>query len=907
MIILNICNYSGRNIFSHKPVVKMVVDLEDLTSVSSAEITGFNQHLLEFFPGLATHCCSTGHPGGFVERLYEGTYMAHVIEHVALELQSVLGYDVYFGKTRMAGEPSQFTIIFEYINAYCCQDYGRAAVEIVSVLVHGRPELINDIISRLRRLSLESNLGPGTQAIWDEARKRHIPIRRLGSDSMLQLGYGKYMRTVESSLIDTTSCIAVDLAQNKQLVKNILKEHNIPVPEGGLADSEDAAIILAEQLGYPVVVKPFDGNHGQDITVNINDRALLQAAYLRASRYSKQVIIERHIPGKDYRILVVGDQVSAVAERRPPSVVGNGLNTIEELVAAENKNPLRGTGHEKPLTRIRLDKCAQEVLARCGLEPNSVPEAGEKVCLRENGNLSTGGSARDCTMEIHPENKTLAVKAAQAIGLDIAGIDVVMDDISQPLSPLNGAMIEVNACPGLRMHLYPSEGQPRNVAQDILNLIYPRGTPFTVPIISVTGTNGKTTVTRMIHHVLSLSGRKVGMTCSSGTYVGQECISRGDNTGPISAQSVLYNREVEIAVLETARGGIIRKGLGYDLADLGIVTNVSDDHLGLDGVNTLKDMAFVKALVVEAVKPNGYAVLNADDEMTEYIKSLVRCNLVYFSQKRGNPLIENHIVQGKMAILAENGQVMVYRNNAKYPLLKLQDIPITFNGRVLCNIENSLAAISSLIALGVPDNIIRLGLRAFRPDPQVNAGRFNLFEMGDFKVMLDYGHTPSGYLSVIHFLESQDASRRVGIIGMPGDRSNEAIKKVGRIAGQFFSRLYIKEDIDLRNRAPGEVANLLYQGAVQGGMDEAQIDIVLSERDALLTAMDQAQSGDFIVVFYEDFDSVLQVVQGFRGDGPARVYSPTLSEQTSIPFKTDIRPVLQVEYTDTSGVNVQHH
>lgn len=863
MKIISMSNYRGRNIFSHKPVIKMIVDLGDLTETSTKELRAFNERLLKYFPGLRTHYCSPGYEGGFVQRLQEGTLVSHVTEHLALELQCIVGYDVYFGKTRVVEEPSTYCIVYEYINERCAMECGYAAVEIVLSLARNEIVRIDEILNRLHRLSLETDLGPSTQAIYNEAMRRHIPVRRLGEDSLLQLGYGKHMRFIEASLPGTTSSIAVDLAKNKQLAKELLREHQIPVPEGGVADSEDAAVLLANHIGYPIVIKPMDGNQGKGVTANIQDETLLRRAYRLASYYTKRVIVERYIQGKDYRILVVGDQVSAVAERKAPYVVGDGIHSIMELLAEENKNPDRGVGHEKPLTSIYLDSVAKEYLFRSGFEVDDIPKAGEIVYIRENGNLSTGGSARDCTLEIHPLNKAMAVKAAKVIGLEVAGIDLVMDDISQLLTPQNGAIIEVNAAPGLRMHLYPTEGQGRNVAADILDYIYPQGTSSSIPVISVTGTNGKTTVTRMIRHVLSLTGKKVGMTCSSGTYIGEDCISEGDNTGPVSAQSILYNGDVELAVLETARGGIVRKGLGYDLADVGVIVNISDDHLGLDGIDTIEDMAFVKSLVVEAIKPGGYAVLNADDSMTGHIARRVECNLVFFSQNRMNSLLERHICQGGMAVVLENDFIYLYQNKSKLVVMKVSDIPITFNGKAICNIENSLAAAASLFALGISDQMIRMGLSTFKPDPIANAGRFNLFNIGYFRVLLDYGHNLSGYQSVLQFVKNLNAQRLVGVIGMPGDRIDKAIFEVGHVSGQVFSKIYIKEDSDLRGRKPGEVAGILYHGAVSGGAKRDSIEIIPSEKDALETAIINASPGDLIVMFYEKFDPVYELVQEY--------------------------------------------
>ncbi len=874
MEIISMRNYNSRNIYSHKPVIKMVVDLGELAETPTNEIPGFNDRLLGHFPGLRTHYCSPGYEGGFVERLNEGTLVSHVTEHLALELQCMLGYDVYFGKTRVIEEPSLYCVLYEYINEGCALDAGYVAAQIILALIENEAVPLDEILDRLRRVTSQSELGPSTQAIFDEARHRKIPVRRLGEDSLLQLGYGKHMQFIEASLPGSTGSIAVDLAKNKKLAKELLRENGIPVPAGGMVDSEDDAVILAEKLGYPVVIKPVDANQGRGVTVNIGDENPVRTAYRWARSFTWNVIVEKYIRGKDYRVLVVGNRVVAVAERKPPYVTGDGVHSISELVAEENKNPDRGIGHEKPLTRIYLDSMAKDFLARSGLTFDDIPAMGEMVYLRENGNISTGGTARECTREIHPANQELAVKAARAIGLEVAGIDIVADNIAKVITPQSGAVIEVNAAPGLRMHLYPTEGQSQNVAAAILDYMYPDPAMASIPIISITGTNGKTTVTRLIRHVLSLTGQKVGMTCSSGTYIGEECISRGDNTGPVSAQAILYNREVEVAVLETARGGIIRKGLGYDLADVGIITNISDDHLGLDGVNTLEDLAFVKALVVEAIKPNGHAVLNADDKMTEDIARKVDANLILFSRNRSNAFLARHIGQGGMAVVVEDDMLCWYQNMTKAEIMEICEIPITFQGKALCNIENSLAAAAGLLALGVAERTVKLGLMSFRPDPIANAGRFNFFDMGDFQILLDYGHNISGYQSVVQLINSMDAARLIGVIGMPGDRMDKSIFEVGKISGQTFSELYIKEDKDLRGRIPGEVASILYHGAVSGGAGKDDIKIIMSEVDALQNAINNAKTGDLIVMFYENFGEAYQLIDAVikKNDQPIPLF-----------------------------------
>ncbi|NJD03927.1 MAG: cyanophycin synthetase, partial [Ruminiclostridium sp.] len=652
--------------------------------------------------------------------------------------------------------------------------------------------------------------------------------------------------------------------------KQILSSNDIPVPYGDIAYTFQAALMSASHIGYPVVVKPFDANQGKGVTLSIKEGYELECAFNEAVKFSKGVIVEKFVVGKDYRILVVGDRVAAVSERIPPFVTGDGVHTVNELVLAENGNPLRGDDHEKQLTKIKIDGTALQVLHRNGLSIDSVPLPEKKVFLRENGNLSTGGTARDCTDDIHPVNSAMAVKAARLLGLDVAGIDVTTCDISIPIRRGEGAVIEVNAAPGLRMHLYPTEGRARNVTKDIIDMIYPEGEPYTIPIISITGTNGKTTVTRLISHVLALTGMTVGMTTTSGIFIGNQCISKGDNTGPVSAGIVLSDKRVEAAVLETARGGIVRKGLGYDLADVGVVVNISEDHLGVDGINTLEDLAFAKALVVEAVKKDGYAVLNADDEMTPFLLQRVNSRVILFTRQTDNLLIFKHVESGEKAVYVKDGSVYADAAEAENFIIKLEDVPITFSGKAECNVENSLAAISALYALDIPSALIREGLKTFKPDILTNPGRFNIINMGDFQVMLDYGHNPAGYSAVTACMANIKAGRYVGVIGMPGDRSNKNIKEVGVICGHTFAQLYIKEDVDLRGRKPGEVAGLLYDAALSTGMDKDFVEVIHSELKALETAIINAQQDDLIVVFYEDFESMLKLVESMKDEKTAR-------------------------------------
>lgn len=864
MDILQIQAYRGKNIHSHKPLIKAVIELGELYDIPTKDIDQFNERIVQMLPGIRKHVCSLGYEGGFLERLQEGTYLTHVTEHIILELQGIMGYEVNYGKSRVLDKPSLYYMAFEYKNEKFAIECLLAAVDMVNMLINGIMPEIEGILGHLSKMAAESDLGTSTGAIYAEAIKRNIPVECMEHSSVLKLGHGKYTRYMEASLSDKSGCISVDIAGNKQLTKQILSEAGIPVPYGDIAYTIRSAAATAQCIGYPVVIKPFDANQGKGVFTNISDSKELEEAFQTAVRYSHAVIVEKHIPGKDYRLLVVGGKMVAAAERKPPFVVGDGLRTIKQLIDIENRNPLRGSDHEKPLTIIKLDDMSRQVLSKEGYDEKTILPEGKKVLLRYNGNLSTGGTARDCTIEVHPNNARLAAKAAELLELDIAGIDITCKDISEPLSQENGALIEVNAAPGLRMHIYPTEGQPRNVAGDIIDMLYPPGKPSTIPIISVTGTNGKTTVTRMIAHTLGLDGTVVGMTTTSGIYIGGECVLKGDNTGALSAARVLKDNRVEAAVLETARGGIIKKGLGYDLADVGVIVNISEDHLGTDGINTLEEMAKVKALVVEAVKPEGTAVLNADDKMTPYVRSRINGNILLYSSDYGNPLLQKEINLGNRVVYVRDGSIYTAVKNSETFIARIEEIPITFNGKASCNIENTLAAASSLIALGVSTSTVREGITGFKPDVATNPGRFNMFNMGNFSVMLDYGHNLAGYRAAVGMIHQLEATGYTGVIGIPGDRKNENIKEVGKFCGEAFSKLFIKEDTDLRGRNFGEVAGLLFEAALEGGLNTERISVIHSETKALEASILEAQPGELVVLFYEELEPALEVIEKCR-------------------------------------------
>lgn len=860
MIIKDIRVYRGRNIYCHRPVVKMMVDIDGL-NIPTKEIPGFNDKLINILPGLSKHGCSYGHEGGFFKRLNEGTYLPHVTEHIILEIQNILGYDVKFGKARNI-EGDLYNIIFEYGLEECAVRVSKLAAEMVNKFIKGEEFNLFERLEKIKSVILEIELGPSTMAIKNAAIDAGIPVTRVGNGSILRLGYGKYQKMVEGTISQNTNCIAVDIASDKILTKQILKERGLPVPEGDVAYNEDEAISIAEEIGYPVAIKPYNGNQGKGVYLNITNKEEVSIAYRNAKNYSELVIVEKNIKGKHYRVLVVGEKVIAVSERIPANIVGDGIHTINELIENENKNPLRGYEHEKPLTKLNIDVISKMILKKQGFELNDIPSKGVRVYLRESANLSTGGTAIDRTDEIHPYNIEISVRAAKAIGLDIAGIDITMENIKNPLTSGNGAIIEINAAPGIRMHHYPTKGKPRNAAAAIIDMLFPKGSKSTIPIISITGTNGKTTTARMAAHILKTYGYTVGMTCTDGIYVDDVCIYKGDNTGPKSARTCLADKNIDAAVLETARGGIIREGLGYDLADVGVITNISEDHLGIDGIKTLEDLAFVKALVIEAVKKDGYCVLNADDPMTPYFSERVKGRIIYFSRLENNITIKKHIENGGTAVYVKDDTIVI-ANGQIVPVAKIDEIPATLNGKIVYNIENSLAAAAAAYSVKIPVNIISKGIKTFYCDENHNPGRFNMFNVGNFRVLVDYGHNIAGIGSVIEAVQQLDANRLIGVIGVPGDRSNSSTLKVGEICAKGFDIIYIKEDLDLRGRKPGEVAKILEHGAIRSGMEKENIKIILKETEALKTAMYNAEPGDLIIIFYEKYQPIVDTINEF--------------------------------------------
>ncbi|MDS0528285.1 cyanophycin synthetase [Clostridium sp. SHJSY1] len=851
--------FKGRNIYSHKKCIRLDVDLCGYSETPSRDIADFNSKLVMMIPELRKHRCGIDEEGGFVKRLEEGTYLAHICEHIIIALQNILGINVCYGKAReKSGD--YYYIIFEYQYEHLGLEVARLAVDIVNSLIdkekinfEGRMKLLEEILCK-------ESMGPSTKSIKDAADKYGIPMFPLGDTGFYQIGYGKQGRVIEATIGDKTSCVAADIASDKELTKKLLYNQNIPVPDGREVKNVIDLLIEGERIGYPLVLKPRYGNKGNGVILNIkDDKELIQEFNNMKNKYNN-IILEKHIKGNDYRVCVVDREVVAVALRIPPFVIGNGRDNLKELIRELNDNSSRGDDHEKPLTKVKIDSELINFLNGKGLSLNNIPRLGEKINLREKANLSTGGMSIDCTDDICEENKKICIRAAKAIGLDICGIDIKTTDISKPLDNNSGIM-EINAAPGIRMHTYPYEGKSRDVGESILKLQY-NGNPFNIPVVSITGTNGKTTTTRLTSHVLAKMGYKVGMTCTDGIYIDGECIDKGDDTGYYSAKTVLLNKDVEIAVLETARGGLVRKGLAYDLADVAAITNITEDHIGIDEINSISELAKIKALVGEAVKPNGYVVLNADDKWSTEILDRIKAKKIFFSKYKDNEHVIKNIKNGDIAVYIDNNILCVTNNKKKYKILNTDEIPITLGGILEFNIENVMASCGVLVGMGVDYSMISIGFKTFQLDTKCNSGRFNMFDINGIKIVLDYGHNLEGYKAVLSSFAKIKKEKLIGVIGVPGDRQDEMIESIGYICSKYIDNIIIKEDIDRRGRDKGEVAEILKRGVVKG--NNHKYKICLNEVEALKEAIKFSKAGDYIIVFYEKLEPLIEVVREYN-------------------------------------------
>ncbi len=881
MQVLETRVYRGPNLYGYGPMIRIMLDLEELEEYPSVRLPGFTERLIALMPTLHEHGCSYGEPGGFVRRLHEGTWIGHIVEHIAIELQCLAGTHVSRGKTRsVEGRPGVYNVVYSYIEETVGLEAGELALRLVrSLLPADLPSAMpaderaqfnfqrerDELIARAQDIAL----GPTTSALVVEAQEQDIPAIRLDDASLVQLGYGKYQQRIRASVTSRTSSIAVETASNKALSLRLLDEVGIPVPEHIIVNSADEAASAAEDLGPPLVTKPLDVSHGRGVSLHLTTADDVRQGYEVASEYNSQVLVERFLTGQDYRVLVIGGEVVAVAERVPAHVVGDGTHTIGELVDIVNRDPRRGIGHEKVLTRIRIGYQAEILLSRAGYTLDTVLPEGEVFYLTSTANLSTGGTSIDRTSEIDYETREIARRAAMVIGLDIAGIDIITPDISQPLREVGGGIVEVNAGPGFRMHLQPGVGQPRNVARPVINMLFPPGSPARIPIVAVTGTNGKTTVARMVAHIFKMHGERVGLTTTDGIYIDSQLYMKGDLTGPWSARMVLKDPTIESAVLETARGGILREGIGFDRCDVGAVLNISADHLGLGGIDTLEQLADVKSLIVEVVRPTGSSVLNADDPRVAAMAERARGRIIYWSMHGGphaSDLIKTHIAQGGVAIVLQpsaRGDMIAIHDAEQYiPLLWTHLIPSTMEGKARHNVANALAAAAIAYARGVSIENIKQGLRTFAPSFYQSPGRLNVFDEHPFRVLVDYGHNPAAFAAMRELIaELRPTHQRViGVLSIPGDRRDVDIQAAGSIAAEMFDLFVIKEDNDPRGRTSGEVAALLREHALAAGMADNQIVTILDELTAVRYALAQGHQNDLVVVFADDITAIWKEV-----------------------------------------------
>jgi cyanophycin synthetase len=853
----------GPNYWRLAPVIACDISLGSLEGIETDRIPGFTDHLLKLLPTLAEHGCSeSGEGSGFVGRLWEGTHLPHVIEHVAIELQSLSGPEVGFGRALRSGDEGVWWVIVAYEEEELGIRAVREAVRLVQACIAGSPYEVREVVRELRELYDDVRLGPSTATLVEEARRRGIPVRRLNSRSLVQLGLGARLRRIQAAMSDYTSGIAVDIAQDKDETRRVLEGIGLPVPDGRTISTLEGALKAASEIGYPVVLKPLDASKGRGFSGRLEDEDDVRGAWSAAREVTSRLVVEQFVEGRDFRALVVGGRLVAVAERLPANVTGDGERSLRELIEATNADPRRGSGHERVLTRIPLDERTEGHLARIGLSLASVPEEDEVVHLCATANLSTGGTSVDRTEEIHPDNVTACEMAAGVVGLDIAGIDVITPDISVPFRENGARILEVNAAPGLRMHTHPCAGRPRNVAAPVIDLLFPPGTDSRIPVIAVTGTNGKTTTVRLIAHLFRHRGKRVGFTTTDGLFLGNRLVMEGDMTGPFSANVILSNPTVEVAVLETARGGLLRAGLGFEEADVGVVLNVAEDHLGMRGINTLEQLAAVKGVVPAVVMREGHAVLNADDPLVRAMADRTPADVVFFSTSEpgSNPAFEDHLARGGIGARIEEETFVIRRGRLSIPIAGVREVPLTLGGAAHFQLMNVLAAIATAYVQGVRYDDIRSGLLSFFPSPAMTPGRVNLLRVGNGNVLVDYAHNPAAVEAVLALAERLPARRRIGVIAVPGDRRDEDIRAVGRIAASL-DRVIVKEDADRRGRAEGEVARIIVEGLREKGVGDDRHRVVLPEQEAVELALSELGEGDLVIVLAENVRAVLAQIR----------------------------------------------
>ena len=855
----------GPNIWSisRKKLIQMRLNLEELEQFPTNKIDGFRERIEKLLPSLITHRCSEGYEGGFFHRIETGTWMGHVIEHIALEIQSLAGMETGFGRTRETKTPGVYNVVFTYIEENAGIYAAEESVKIAQALIDNIEYDIDACIQQLREIRERVRLGPSTGSIVEEAQSRRIPWIRLGKNSLVQLGYGINQQRFQATITGKTSSIAVDIACNKEITKKMLQDAAIPVPAGDLVTDTDGLERVIRKIGFPLVLKPLDGNHGRGQTINVQDWETAKEGLVYAQTISHKVIVERYVTGFDYRVLVINHKMVAAARRVPAHIVGDGSATIQELIDLENQNPRRGYGHENALTEINVDKDTLELLDKLEYSLETVPQKGETIYLKSTANLSTGGTSIDVTDMVHPENITMCERISKIIGLDVCGIDIMAENLTQPLKESGGVILEVNAAPGFRMHLAPSEGLPRNVAGPVVDMLYPPGKPITIPIIAVTGTNGKTTTTRLISHIVKNNGYRVGFTTSDGIYIQNTMLTKGDTTGPISAEFILKDPTVEFAVLETARGGILRSGLGFGQCDIGVLTNINEDHLGINDIHTLKDLTKVKRVVLDSVKKNGWCVLNADDEYSMRLINDLDARVAIFSLDEQNPFIKKFAKEGRTTCILEEGHITIKKGDWKIRIAKVINIPITMEGKAKFMIQNVLAASLATYLHGFEIEDIANSLRTFIPSAQLTPGRLNIFKFKNFKVLIDFAHNPAGYEAIEDFLKNIESPKKIGIISGVGDRRDSDIKKCGQIAGRMFDHIIIRNEKHLRGRTEEEINGLVIEGIHSSGKNPS-FEIIPKEIEALKHAISLAEEGTYITALSDVVSNAIELVQNYQ-------------------------------------------
>ncbi len=863
MKILSTAVMKGPNYWSirrHRLIV-MKLDLQEMEEMPTNKIPGFRERLEQHIPSLYEHRCSEDHAGGFFKRVDEGTWMGHVVEHIALELQTLAGLDTGFGRTRSTSTKGVYNVVYSYLEEQTGIYAGKIAVELCESLVKGEFYDIAPHIQKMKEIRERERLGPSTGSIVEEAIKRDIPYIRLNKRSLVQLGWGINQRRIQATVASTTSNIAVEIACDKEETKNLLQQLNIPVAKGGSAyDEEDLEAIIG-RIGYPIVIKPIDGNHGRGSTMNIKNWEEAVAALKKSKEISRWAIVEQYITGYDYRLLVVNYKFVSAALRKPAAVMGDGKHTIRQLVDIVNADPRRGYGHENVLTSIKIDDHTIRLLEKLGMTEDSVPGPGEEIFLKSTANLSTGGTATDVTDVVHPYNVFTAERIARTIGLDICGIDIMSPDISVPMTENRGVVLEVNAAPGFRMHLAPSEGIGRNVAEPVVDMLFPAGTQGRIPIVAVTGTNGKTTTTRLCAHIAKTMGHKVGFTTSDGIYIQNRMLEKGDCTGPISTKFVLMDPTVDYAVLECARGGLLKAGLGFDKCDYAIVTNVTADHVGLKDIDTVEEMAKVKSVIPETVHKNGYAILNADDDLVFGMRKNLECKIALFSMDEGNQRIKDHCERGGICAVLEDGWITILKGAWKLRVEKVVNIPLTFDGKAAFMIQNILPATLCGYLQGFKVEEIKLALQTFIPGPATTPGRMNIFKFRNFDVLVDFAHNPDGFQAISNYISKLTSSPKVGLIAATGDRRDDDIRELGRIAARTFDEIVIRQDKNLRGRTDVEIMNLLKEGIYEV-KPNLEVICINPEKDSIKYVIENAKPGSHITicsdVIAEALDLVLQ-------------------------------------------------